>query len=332
MTVPAIQDLIKKSFAKSMYDTQVAGSVRQLFQKDTQDFTQNLKRVQEVDRERFAEQKVEGMPSAQRGIGQGYFKDISRKTISITRKVSGEAYQALEAQKLSQWAMDVAQDVTDKIELDMRNYLGYATIGSSYVDNGGFTIDLTTGDGLSFFNTAHTLKFSATTYSNILSGAPVLSNVALESAEDYFSYNVLDNYGQRLAMKPNTLITTRKAIMVNRVARILNSQSPEAIAGTLNANAGVANTYKNKYTHLVVEFDVDAFNITKSSLTFYWALACLGGAPEDSLQLWYISWQSPMVATPEVKQDEWYMSFTARALYGIGSPSARGIIISEATS
>lgn len=332
MTVPAIQDLIKKSFVKSMYDTQVAGSVRQLFLKDTQDWSQSLKRLQEVDRERLAEQKVEGMPSAQRGIGQGYYKDISRKTISITRKVSGEAYQALEAQKLADYAVQTAQDVTDKIELDMRNYIGYATAGTSYTDNGGFTIDLTVGDGLSFFSTVHTLKFNATTYSNILSGAPVLSNVALESAEDYFSYNVLDNYGQRLSMKPNTIITTRKAIMQNRVNRILNSQSPEAIAGTANANAGVANTYKNKYTHLTIEFDVDAFNVTNSTYSYYWALACIGGAPEDSLQLYYVSWMSPMVATPEVKQDEWLLSYTARAAYAIGAVSGRGMLISKSVS
>lgn len=332
MTVPAIQDLIKKSFLTTLYDKNAAGSVRQLFIKDTSDWTVSLKRVQEVDRERFAEQKVEGMPSAQRGIGQGYNKDISRKTISITRKVSGEAYQALEAHKLSEYAMQTAQDVIDKIELDMRNFIGYATKGTSYTDNGGFLIDLTMGDAKSLFDTAHTLKFSSTTYSNILTGAPSLTFTALEAAEDYFSYNVYDNYGQRMSMKPNTIITTRKAIMVNRVDRILGSSSPEAIAGTVNSNAGVKNSYKNKYTHLVVEFDIDAFNVTDTALSYYWALACLGGAPEDSLQLYYISWMSPMVATPEVKQDEWLMSYTARAAYGLGGVSGRGIAISKATA
>lgn len=329
MTVPAIQDLIKKSFLTTVYDKNIAGSVRQLFIKDTQDWSQSLKRVQEVDRERFAEQKVEGMPSAQRGIGQGYFKDISRKTISITRIVSGEAYQALEAHKLSEYAINTAQDVVDKIELDMRNFIGYATAGTSYTDNGGFTIDLTMGDGRSLFDTAHTLKFSSTTYSNILTGAPTLSNTALEVAEDYFSYNVYDNYGQRMSMRPNTIITTRKAIMVNRVARILHSDSPESISGTTNPNSAVKNTYNNKYTHLIVEFDVDAFNITNTALSYYWMLACLGGAPESSLQLYYISWMSPMVAPPEIKQSEWFMSYTARSAYGLGGVSGRGIALSK---
>ena len=331
MTVPAVQDLIKKSFTKSLYDTGAGSSVRRLFLKETSGWDVSSKRIMEIDRERFAEQKIEGAPSAQRGIGQGYYKDIARKTISITRKVSGEAYQALQAHKLSEYAMQTAQDLVDKIELDMRNFIGYATAGTSYVDNGGFTVDLTVGDGLSLFSTVHTLKFSSTTYSNILSGAPTLTNTALESAEDFFNYNVLDNYGQRMSMKPNTIITTRKAIMVNRVARILKSDAPEAIAGNANANSGVENTYKNKYTHLIVEFDVDSLNITNSTYSFYWALACLGGSPESSLQLYYVSWLSPMVATPEVNQDAWYMSYTGRAAYGLGGVSGRGIIIVKAT-
>lgn len=331
-TTSALQDLIKKSFMAQVYGSPMDADVRQLFIKDTQDWTQSLKRIMEIDRQRFAEQKMEGQASAQRGIGQGYYKDISRKTISITRKVSGEEYQALEAHKLSQYAMDTAKDVIDKIQLDMRNFIGYATAGTSYVDNGGFTIDLTMGDGLSLFSTVHTLKYSSTTYSNIISGAPSLSNTSLETAEDFFSYNVLDNYGQRMSMKANTLVISKKAIMQNRAKRIFGSNAPESIAGTANANAGVENTYKNKYTILTVEFDVDAFNVTNSALSYYWFLACLGGAPEDSLQLYYISWMSPMVAPAEIDQDKWLLSYTGRAAYGLGGVSGRGMTVAKATA
>lgn len=331
MTVPAIQDLIRKSFLKNIYGT--GGDVRKVFLKDTQDWSVSLKRMQEMDRERFAEQKVEGQASAQRGVSQGYYKDINRKTISITRKVSGEAYQALTAHKLSEWAMQSAQDVTDKIELDMRNFLGYSTGATSYTDNGGFTVDLTTGDGLALFSSVHTLKNSPTTYSNILTGNPTLTTTALESAEDFFSYNVLDNNGQRMGnIKPNTIITSRKAIMRNRVARILRSASPEAISGTANANAGVYNSYKDKYVHLEIEFDVDSLNITNSSLSYYWFLAALTGNPETSLQAYYISWMSPMVAPAEIDQDKWTLSYTARSAFGLGAVSGRGIVVSKSTS
>jgi hypothetical protein len=330
-TVPALQDLIQKSFIQSVYNS-TPSDVKQLFIKVTTDWSTNLKRMQEVDRERFAEQKVEGAPSAQRGLGQGYYKDIYRKTISLTRKVSGEEYNALQDHQLATYAMNTAQDVTDKIDLDQRNFLGYGTQGTSYVDNGGFTIDTTTGDGQAIFSTAHTLKFNTATYSNIISGAPSLTNTAIETAEDFFSYNVLDNYGQRMSMSPNTIITSKKATMVNRIERLLGSQSPESLSGTAQSNAGVLNTYKDKYSRLVVEFDVDAFNVTNTALSYYWFLARVGGSAMDSLQWYYISWLSPMVATPEVWQDKWVMSWTARAAYGIGAVSSRGIVVSKATS
>jgi hypothetical protein len=330
MTIPAVQDLVKKSFVKETHKD--GGDVRQVFIKESADWSSDTKRIMELDRERFAEQKVEGQASALRGIAQGYYKDIKRKTISITRVVSGEMYQALTAHKLAEYASQTAKDVVDKIELDMRNFLGYATAATSYTDNGGFTVDLTTGDGYAVFHTAHTLKNSSSTYSNILSGAPSLTNVALESAEDYFNYNVMDNFGQRIPMKPNTIITTRKAVMVNRVDRLFGSSSPESLAGSSNANSGVKNTYRNKYTHLIVEFDVNALNATDSNKSYYWMLAALGGAPEERFQAYYVSWMSPMVAPAEVNQDKWILSYTARAAYGIGAVSGKGILVSKATA
>lgn len=329
MTTPAVNDLVKKSFVKEVF--RPAGDVRKIFHKEKGDWSSQDKRVQEMDRDRFAEQKVEGQGSVQRGISQGYYKDIRRKTISVTRLVSGEAYKALTAHNLAQYATQTATDVIDKIELDMRNFIGYGA-SASYTDNGGFTIDTTTGDGLSVFNSAHTLKNSATTYSNILSGAPALTDSALESAEDYFTYNVTDNNGQRIKMKPNTIITTAKATMVNRVARIFGSMSPETIEGASNDNSGVKNTYKNKYQHLVVEFDVTALDVTDSTKSFYWLLGALGGTPEGSFQGYYVSWLSPMVAPVEVNQDKWYLSYTARAVYGIGAVSGKGLLLVQATA
>lgn len=329
MTTPAVNDLIKKSFVKEAHRD--ASDVRKIFHKETQDWTSSLKRIKEVDRDRFAEQKVEGQSSAQRGVSEGYHKDISRKTISITRLVSGENYKALTAHGLAGYAMNVASDVIDKIELDMRNFIGYGD-SASYTDNGGFTVDTTTGDGNPLFHTAHTLKNSATTYSNILSGAPSLSESSMESAEDYFNYNVLDNNGQRAQMKPNTIITSPKATMVNRVSRLLGSMSPEAIETTANANAGVKNTYKNKYKHLVVDFDVTSLDVADASKAFYWFLGALGGAPEKSFQGYYVSWLSPQVAPAEIDQDKWRLSFTGRACYGLGAVSGKGLLIVKATS
>lgn len=327
LTTPEVQDLIRKSFIQGAKKD--SGAIRKVFHPATQDWTTKFKRITEFDRERLAEQKLEGQASAQRGVAVGYHKTMERKTISITRKTAGEEYMALKAQDLAVNVTNVAEDIVDKIELDMRNFIGFGT-GSSYTDNGGFDVDTTVGDGLSLFNATHTLKNSATTYSNILSGAPTFSEEAMEEAEDYFSYNIMDNYGKRQTVKPNTIITADKAVMKNRVTRLLKSIAPESIEGTANANSGVKNTWRDKYQHLVVEFDVDALDITNTAKSFYWFLASLGGSPRKSLQAYYVKWLSPMVAPAEHNQDAWTLSYTARSAYALGAVSGKGILISQA--
>lgn len=328
MTMPAVQDLAKKSFTKGTHKP--AGDVRRIFHRENGSWESASKRIVEVDRERFASVKTEGQNSKQRRVAQGYSKEITRKTISVTRKLSGEAVKALTDHGLAKFSMGVGQDVVDRIELDMANFIGYGD-ASSYTDMDGFIVDTTTGDGLSLFNTLHTLKNTSVTYSNILSGAPAFSESSLEDAEDYFNYNVLDNFGQRVSMNPNTIITSRKATMVNRVRRLLGSMAPEAIEGTANANAGVKNTYRDAYTHLIVDFDVDAKNVTNSAKSFYWMLAALGNDPDSSFQAYYVSWMSPVTAPVEIDQDAWVLSQTGRAAYGIGAVSGRGICLSKAT-
>jgi len=328
MTMPDVQSLARKSFVKGTHKP--AADVRRLFHRESCMWDVSSKRITEVDRERYASVKTEGQESKTRRVAQGYSKEIHRKTISVTRDLSGEAVKALTAHGLARFAMNVGKDVVDRIELDMANFIGYGA-SSSYTDMDGFTVDTTTGDGLSLFNASHTLKYSSTTYSNILSGAPSFSESALEDAEDYFNYNVLDNFGHRITMNPNAIITTRKASVKNAVKRLLQSTAPESVGGTTNANAGVTNTYQEAYEHLVVDFDVNAKGITDSNKSYYWMLAALGNDPETSFQGYYVSWMSPQTAPVEINQRKWTMSQTARAAYGIGAVSGRGILVSQNT-
>lgn len=329
MTTPAVSDLIRKSFLTSL--KRDADDVRMIFHKDTATWESLKKRKQEMDRERLAEGKVQGKGSAQRGIAEGYSKEISARTISITRIVSGEAFKTLTAHGLAKMAISTGEDVIDKIELDMKNFLGYGE-STSYVDNGGFVIDTTVGDTLPLFHTGHTLKNSPTTYSNILSGAPSLTEDAIPGALDYFNYNVMDNYGKRTKMKPNVIVTTSKAIMKKRVERLFGSISPEKIEGNANANSGVKNTNKNLLRHLIVDFDVNALDEVDASKSFYWMVGAVGGNEETSFQGYYISWMSPMTAPVEIDQNKWTLSYTARAVCGIGAVSGKGLLLVKATS
>lgn len=331
MSLPEIQDLTRKTFQVRI-SKPTTDAVKMFFLKDSSDWSVHRKRVTEVDKTQIAEQKVEGASSAKRRMTIGYSKEIKRKTISITREVTGEAFKALTAHGLARHATNVADDIQLKIELDMRNFIGMAT-ADSYVDNGGFTIDCTTSDGLSAWHAAHTLKYSATTYPTIISGAPALSDVPLETGEDYFTYSVRDNHGLPLrTMKATHLITTSKARMRNRVQRLFGSMSPASIEGTANTNSGVMNTYKNRLTHIEIDFDVDVNGFPDSAKSFHWILASLTGSPETSVEAYYISWGSPEIAPTEFDQDKFRMSNTARAFYGIGAVNFKGACISLATA
>lgn len=335
LPIDAIRDLVMKSFVLPQQRT--GGDEKNLFiPRDPKGgMGTQLERIVEMDRERYrATRKLPGQNSAQAGIAQGYYKDIQRYTYSITRKIAGEDVEALQDHELANWAMDVRSDIEDIILLNMRNFLGYGASGaSSYTDNGGFTVDLTTGDGVSVFNASHTLKNSATSYSNILSGAPSLSESSLDTGMDFFTYNRLDNYGKPLASPGKlTIITTNKAVMVNRVKRILGSMSPSAIEGTGNSNSGVVNVNQNRYNHLMIDFDQDANGNWNSTYSFYWFIAALEGPEDARLQWYYVRWKSPYAAPVEVKQDPWVISLTARALCGLGALSAKGICVSKATS
>ncbi len=332
MSVPELQDLIKKTFVQNTANREM-GDISKLYRKETVGWEVNQKRFDELDREKFAERKGELQASAVRGYSKGYSKTVERYTVSVERVLSGEAYKNVTALGLAEWATAVVNDVYDKIDLDMRNFLGYSTGAASYVDNGGYTVDLTTGDGLAVFNAAHTLKFSSTTYSNIVSGAPAFSAQALDQAYDFFSYNVYDNNGKRMSMKPNTVITSKKPAMMHRVKRILNSQSQEKVEGTTNANSGVMNTYSSlNLEHLAIEFDVDQYDNTNTNLSYYWFLACLGGDMASSLQFIFASWGSPEAGKVEVDESKFYLSWVARAFCGIAALSGRGIVVSKATA
>jgi len=335
MPLEAVRDLIIKSFLTPT--TRPYGDERQLFipRNPKGGIAAEVEKVTEMDRQRFAAtQKVQGQASAQAGIAEGYSKVISRKTVSIDRILSGEAVIGLTDKGLASWAMDSRSDIEDKVLLDMRNFLTYSAGSStSYTDNGGFTIDVTVGDTFQAFYTAHTLKFSSTTYSNVLSGAPSLSEVAIDTANDFFTYNRLDNYAKPLANPGRlTIITSNKAVMKNRATRIIGSVSPESIEGTANANSNVKNVNQGRYEHLAIDFDQDMNGDWDSTKSFYWFMAALSGAEADRLQFYYVRWMSPMAAPTVTKESEWTISQVARAMYGIGAASAKNALVSKATS
>jgi len=329
LRTPELQDLIKKSFVKGVFTT--PGDVRKIFIKVNGDNSTKFKRIDEVDSERFAKTKPEAAPANESKFGIGYHKVIQRKTIADRVALSYEELDALTAHQLKNDVMNVGYRLKEKIELDMAHIFTFGQ-SASYTDNGGYTVDTTTGDGLPIFSTAHTLKFSTKTYSNILAGNPSLSFDSLVAAQAHIRNNSFNNFGHALKYNANTIITTSDPVMVNRVARILQSSSVDIVEGTQNANAGIINPLRGRYKHYIVDFDVDAEGMPDTSKSYWWFLAATDGMPGERFQAYYVSWKSPTVYTPDSDKRRLIMGITGEARYGIGVVSGRGIVASFAIS
>ena len=103
-------------------------------------------------------------------------------------------------------------------------------------------MDVSTGDGLSFANAAHTLVNDTTTYRNRLSGDPQISQGSLEIAENLFMQQMYNNNGQSIDIVPDTIVVCSDATTLNVALQITKSKSP--VDAT---NSNVWNAYEGKY-------------------------------------------------------------------------------------
>jgi hypothetical protein len=231
--------------------------------------TGNTREYSEIDLENYAKHKGEGAQSERARVQQGYTKIAKLKRIAMD---IGITYEMRTQNKYS----DVVARLTNlgaltarRMELDLQHRIGFGT-ATSYVDLDGDTVDTTVGDGLSLFNTAHTVRGSATTYRNRLAGNAAFSKTALEGMETLCVEETINQFGEKMAMPYDILWSTDDPTTINTMLTELNSQA----STTLETNAGVVNVNRGKYRHvalpLVATDNTGAVDNTKAT---YWGLA-----------------------------------------------------------
>jgi len=290
----------------------------------------------EINKERGAGNKFENQKHKVLGLAEGYKKSIYRVTAGASREATDHEFKALTEKGLTQLVVGLADDIQEKITLDLRNFIGLGT-GTGYTTTEGQFMDTTTADGQPMFSTTHKLKQTSQTYSNIASGNPKITEGGLILMERYFRNSVKDNYGKLIAIKPDTIITTSDPAIVKKVNRLLNSVSPMYVNdttsgnGTQNSNSGVVNVNRNRYSHKVVDFDYDIYGERDASKTFYWMLASLKSI-KTRPELYYIKFSGmnskPVIVDHDRGNRKWVMNKD----YGIGAVNAKGMILSKATS
>lgn len=292
----------------------------------------STKRYDEIDTETYAKLKRQGEAVQKASVGVGYNVTMTKKRIGLEIDITQEMRDENRYPEVGALITNLTHFCPQRIELDATHRL---TFGSavSYVDMDGETVDITGGDGLAIFSAVHTLKFSTTTWSNIVSGNPVFSQGALEAAELLTTTDILNNFGDKRVMNFNTIITGTDPNTKNAVKQFLNSTSDVD-----QNNPGVVNVYQNSYTHLVLpQLATTATGANDSTKRRYWFLAALQQGPMG-LQAYHGLWEKAhMVASPasgnnmeDPHKDIW--SWGTRAGYGFTFVSGRGIIASLPTS
>lgn len=329
VTFPELTDLVNRNFVT--VGGMIVPVAKQLFITEQMGANEGeLKLLQEYDFSTYAKAKPQGVDAKRAAFGIGYSITIRAKRIGMESEITWEMRRYNKKTEVLAAITALPHFCPQRMELDLTHRLTFAS-ATSYTDLDGNTVDLTVGDGLALASTAHTLKFSSTTYSNRVSGDPLFSKGALEAAELLTTTDILSNFGEKRVMDFNRIITGNNPTIVNAVKQFLRSTSDNQ-----QNNPGVMNVYQNKYDHVILpQLATTATGAVDSTKKNYWFLAAVG-AGLRGWQAYYVEWEAqnlmPSTAgsSVDVHKDTWY--YNVRMAYNIGIVSGRGIICSLPTS
>lgn len=315
-------DLVRKEWVK--VQSMIVPVAKQLY--ITQPIAKgngNTKRFDEVDTQTYAKIKKEAEAVSKASVGIGYNVTMTKKRIGMEIDITQEMRDENRYPEIGSLITNLTHFCPQRIELDATHRLTFGT-ATSYTDMDGETVSTTGGDSLAIFSATHTLKYSALTWNNIVTGAPVFSRGGLEAAELIATTDILSNFGERRVITFNTIITGDDPTTVNAVKQFLGSTSDVD-----QNNSGVMNIYQNKYKHLVLpQLATTATGAVDSTKRKYWFLASLGMGM-NGLQAYYGEWEAPNMkptgGNMENPHTDVY-SFGTRAGYGFVFVSGRGII------
>lgn len=238
--------------------------------------------------EQYASRKNEGGLSVKTKVQQGYCKDTISKTVSKSIDITLEMRTLNKVQDIYNAMNFISDVVVLREDLDLSMFISFGT-ATSYVNKDGETVDISTGDGLAPFSTAHTLTGSATTYRNIVANNPAFSESALELAEELFVTQSYNNLWEQVAIVPDVIYSTDNPTTCNAIKRLLTSTAQVSAP-----NAGVVNVYDGKYRHEILpRIDMNGTGAKDATKKYSWGLAST-----QSMSFYHDIYREPTVFSP----------------------------------
>ncbi len=284
----------------------------------------NIRQYTEIDLAQYARRKNEGSQSARAKTQQGYTKNLTSYRVALDIGITYEMRTQNKYQEVIRRLTNLANTAAARQELDLQHRIGFGA-STAYTDMDGVSVDVSVGDTLALFSTAHTVLGASTTYRNILANNPQLSRGALEAMELNVVQQSINQFGEKITIPFDVLWTTDDPQTKHVAMEYLKSiAAPDAI------NSGVENVFKGKYVHKVLDrVATDANGLVDSTKQKYWGLA---STLYTSAHL--LVWEEARLKVPsegsngeDFSSDDW--TFGVRAGYGIATVNGQWIHVSK---
>lgn len=272
----------------------------------------------------FARRKDQGDTYFESSPTQGYRKTMTKYRIGYKAQITWEMRTYDKYNEMKKAIMKLGELVAQRMELDLTHRFTFGT-AATYTDQDGQSVSITSGDSLSLFNTAHTVRGSSTTFRNRVANNPEFSRAGLEAAELLGAVQMISQDGNKIVVDYDTIAFANNPSLENKVLEFLNSTASPSYS-----NSGVTNVYKSKYKPLMLPYlATTAAGARDSTKENYWFLA----AAAHSDALLEISEMPHMVApTPgsngeDFDTDNW--NYKASSAYGIEILDPRCFVFSS---
>ncbi len=206
--------------------------------------TGNTREFSEIDLEEYATEKGESNQAARAKVQQGFTKTGTLYRVAKDIGISYEMRSQGKYPEITAKLTNLGKLVPNRLDLDLSHRLTFGT-STTYVNIDGRSVDVSVGDTLSLFSTAHTLRASSTTFRNRLANNPQFSRGALEGMELMRVQNTYNQFGEKMVITDDLIWSTEDPNTVNTIAEVLRSTS-----NPTQNNPGVINTFSGKYRHV----------------------------------------------------------------------------------
>lgn len=271
--------------------------------------------------ELYANYMAEGADAELASHAQGRSKTMTMYRFGKNVEVTHIGMKFANTSKVITQLTSLADYIPQRMAIDLTHRFTFIT-ATSYTDMDGRTIDTTIGDDTyAVVYTAHTLTASSSTYSNVITGNPVFSKGAFEVAKGITNTQMLDDFGNRIVMDFNTVVTGDDPSTISSVLELLNSTS-----NPTQNNPGVVNTYKGYFRHVVLpRLATTATGAYNSAKAKYWGYMAIGSGAkywDGHVGIWEDAYS--VAQDVSVKNDN--MEFGTRGAWGLCVVTGRGVV------